>query len=179
MNKNDLLPAYAKILTTQSYNSKTCISGVRFVPLKYSSDDSGEFVELGRFTQGKLMKLSDFHIAQISQSLLLPGTIKAFHVHFNQTDAWFVSPHERMLVGLLDTRQNSPTKNKTMRFVLGAGTAQLVIIPPGVAHGAANPWKIPVSMTYFTDQQFNPAAPDEQRLPFDLFGTSFWEIKQG
>lgn len=179
MDKTDILPQYSKILTTQAYNLKTCIAGVRFIPLKYSPDDSGEFVELGRFANGQLTELANFNIAQISQSLLLSNAVKAFHIHFNQTDIWFVSPHQRLLVGLLDTRQNSPTKDKTMRFVLGAGTAQLLVIPPGVAHGAANPWNIPISMTYFTDRQFNPTTPDEHRLPFDLFGSDFWKIERG
>lgn len=179
MDKTNVSPQYSRILATQSYNPKTVIAGVKFLSLKYSRDDSGEFAELGRFTNGKLLELANFNIAQVSQSLLLPNAIKAFHIHFNQTDLWFVSPQERLLVGLLDTRQDSSTKDKTMRFILGAGIAQLLVIPPGVAHGAANPGNIPVSLTYFTDQQFNPSTPDEHRLPFDLFGFDFWKIKPG
>ena len=66
-----------------------------------------------------------------------------------------------------------------MRFVLGAGVAQLLIIPPGVAHGAANVWENPVTMVYFTDQTFNQGNPDERRLPHDLFGEDFWTLKKG
>jgi dTDP-4-dehydrorhamnose 3,5-epimerase len=174
MDKTDLLPNYSKILTTQQYAKKPSIAGVRFLPLTYHRDDTGEFVELGRFDNGIFVQLPGFRLAQISTSLLLPGAVKAFHLHFNQTDVWFVSPHQRLLVGLLDTRKSSPTVNATMRFILGAGVAQLLVIPPGVAHGAANPWTDPVSMTYFTDRQFDPGHPDEHRLPFDLFGKDFW-----
>ena len=104
---------------------------------------------------------------------------KRFIYISNQTDAWYVSPYDRLLVGLLDTRKNSKTVDKTMRLILGAGVAQLLIIPPGVAHGAANPWDKPTSMVYFTDQQFSPTDPDERRLPYDLFGENFWELTKG
>lgn len=192
MTKTDILQNYSQILTTQEYGKTPPIAGVKFLPLTYHRDDTGEFVELGRFETGKLKTGKpetenreqktdniDFHIAQINASLLLPGAIKAFHLHFDQTDVWFVSPRQRLLVGLLDTRKDSPTVNKTMRFILGAGVAQLLVIPPGVAHGAANPWVDPTSMTYFTDRQFDPGRPDEHRLPFDLFGKDFWQLKNG
>jgi len=179
MNRTDLLPKYESVLTTQEYGKSAPISGVKFIPLTYSRDDSGEFVELGRVVAGRLEADGGFQLAQISMSVLLPGTIKAFHLHFNQTDAWFVSPRERLLVGLLDARKSSPTANKTMRFVLGAGVAQLLFIPAGVAHGAANVWDKAVTMTYFTDQNFDPKKPDERRLPFDLFGEDFWKLTKG
>lgn len=179
MKRADLVGAYAKILTTQEYGRNLSIAGVIVTPISYYKDDTGEFAELGRFKSGKLEGIDGFVIAQVSTSVLLPGAVKAFHIHFDQTDAWFVSPHERLLVGLLDTRKDSPTADQKVRMTLGAGTANLLVIPPGVAHGAANPWETPVTMTYFTDRQFNPGNPDEHRLPYDLFGKEFWELKKG
>lgn len=179
MTTSDLITTYSAILTTQDYGKKPGIDGVQLFPLVYCNDDTGEFVELGRFKNGKLEDFPEFSVAQVSSSLLLPGAAKAFHIHFDQTDAWYVSPHDRLLVGLLDTRKDSPTKDQKARLVLGSGTANLLVIPPGVAHGAANPWDRPVTLTYFTDRQFNPGHPDEHRLPFDLFGKEFWELKKG
>lgn len=179
MTKSDLITKYSSILTTQDYGKNPRIDGVRLLPLSYHKDDTGEFVELGRFSDGKLEDQLNFSIAQASMSLLLPGAVKAFHIHFDQTDVWYVSPHERLLVGLLDTRKDSPTSNKKARLILGGGTANLLYIPSGVAHGAANPWEKPVTMFYFTDRQFNPGNPDEHRLPYDLFGKEFWELKKG
>lgn len=167
---------YAKILTTQEYGKKIPIEGVKIHPLDYHRDESGDFVELGRLTQGKFKGFDHFVVRQISASRLLPGTIKAFHLHRQQTDVWYVSPLERMLVGLLDTRKQSKTLDQTMRLILGAGRAALLFIPPGVAHGAANLWDKPVTMTYFTDREFNPL--DEHRLPYDLFGEAFWQLKK-
>jgi len=179
MTQQNISDKYSKILTTQEYGKNPPIDGVKFIQLPYHKDDTGEFSELGRVSGGILQALEGFKIAQISYSLLLPQAVKAFHLHFNQTDAWFVSPYDRLLVGLLDTRKDSKTVDKTMRLVLGAGVAQLLIIPPGVAHGAANPWGKPTSMIYFTDQQFSSANPDERRLPYDLFGKNFWELTKG
>lgn len=179
MNKTDIAKQYAEIMTIQEYGGHVPIEGVRFLPLTYHRDDTGEFVELGRFTKGVLEQLSSFSVAQVSTSVLLPGSVKAFHLHFNQTDVWYVSPHERLLVGLFDTRKSSSTVSKTMRFVLGSGVAQALVIPSGVAHGAANVWEKPVTMTYFTDHVFDAAHPDEQRLPYDLFGEDFWTLKKG
>lgn len=179
MKKQDIAPQYADVLTTQAYGTSAPIEGVSFIPLKYHGDDTGEFTELGRFINGRIEALPSMSIAQISVSVLLPGTVKAFHLHFDQTDVWYVSPHERLLVGLLDTRKSSPTASKTMRFILGGGVAQLLVIPSGVAHGAANVWNKPVTMTYFTDQKFDSKSPDERRLPYDLFGEDFWRLKKG
>lgn len=179
MTKSRLLKPYADLLTTQEYGNNPSISGVKLVPLVYHKDDTGEFVELGRCTKGKLESVPNFVVAQTSVSVLLPGSVKAFHLHFDQSDAWYVSPHERLLVGLLDTRKTSPTKGQKARLVLGSGTANLLIVPPGVAHGAANPWDKPVTMFYFTDHQFDSGHPDEHRLPYDLFGKEFWELKKG
>lgn len=179
MKKSGLITKYSDILTTQDYGKNPRIEDVKLLPLSYYNDDSGEFVELGRLKNGKLEGVPGFSIAQASVSLLLPGAIKAFHIHFDQTDAWYVSPHDRLLVGLLDTRKDSPTKDQKARLVLGSGTANLLVIPPGVAHGAANPWGKPVTMFYFTDRQFNAGHPDEHRLPYDLFGKEFWELKKG
>lgn len=179
MNKQDVASQYTAVLTTQEYGKSIPINGVSFLPLKYHGDDTGEFMELGRLTNGKLETLPSFSVAQMSVSVLLPGAVKAFHLHFDQTDVWYVSPHERLLVGLLDTRKSSPTASKTMRLILGSGVAQALVIPPGVAHGAANVWEKPVTMTYFTDQKFDSESPDERRLPYDLFGEDFWKLKKG
>jgi dTDP-4-dehydrorhamnose 3,5-epimerase len=110
---------------------------------------------------------------------MLPGTIKAFHLHFNQEDVWFVMPYDRLLIGLFDARENSKTYKQSMRFVMGAGRAQILYLPRGVAHGLANIWQQPANMIYFVNQQFDANQPDEQRLPWDTLGADFWEIKKG
>ena len=171
---------YSDLITVQDYGKKEVIDGVKFLDLQLHPDDGGEFLELGRLEEtGALKALPAFAVKQISWSRLLPGTVKAFHLHRRQADLWYVSPFDRVLVGLADLRQDSPTYNVKLRLTLGGGTSKLLYIPKGVAHGAGNPWSQPATVVYFTDEEFDPAQPDEGRLPYDLFGPEFWTIHKG
>ena len=171
---------YAPFLTTQEYGKRPPIEGVRLTDLRLMNDDGGSFAELVRLDErGCLEAFPDFSVRQSSYSLILPGAIKAFHLHFRQEDVWFVPPTDRLLVGLLDARQESPTRGQTMRIVLGGGNAQLMYIPRGVAHGVANLWSIPGTVIYFVNQQFRLEDPDERRLPHDILGSQFWAITPG
>lgn len=179
MSNPKISPKYEQVITVQQYGQDKKMAGVKTIDLKFFTDDGGEFTELARVQDGIIKAVPEFAIKQISWSRLLPGTIKAFHVHRKQTDIWFVSPFERILVGLADLREDSPTYNTKMRLVLGGGNAKLLIIPKGVAHGAANIWDTPTNLVYFTNEEFDPASPDEGRLPYDLFGADFWKITKG
>lgn len=174
----EVAPEYAKQLWTQSYAAKPRIEGVQFVELRRHLDEGGEFAELARLGPGaELQGLPGFVVRQVNYSVLQPGAIKAWHLHKLQDDAWFVPPHARLLIGLLDARTGK--KGPSMRFVMGDGRAQLLFIPRGVAHGAANPYPTPQPMCYFVNQHFNPEKPDEQRLPWDLLGKDFWQLQPG
>lgn len=168
-------------LTKQDYTPKPKIEGVKFLDLKEFVEDGGSFVELGRLVAGVHMAVPNFEAKQINYSRVMPGVIKATHIHKNQEDVWFVPSHERLLVGLQDLREKSKTNGVKMRFVLGAGKSQLLIIPRGVAHGLANPWMETATVIYFTNQHFNPDEKlcDEYRLDPFFFGKDFWEIKRG
>ena len=75
---------------------------------------------------------------QSSYSLVLPGAVKAFHLHFNQEDVWFVPPTDRLLIGLVDARKDSPTYGKPCALSWAAVRRSLLYIPRGVGHGCAN-----------------------------------------
>ena len=172
--------AYQEQLSTQDYSSRSLIEGVEFLQLRQMVDDGGDFMELTRLNaQGEMLAKPGMRVAQINYSRVLPGAIKAFHLHFNQEDVWFVPPGDRVLVGLVDLRKGSPTYEQRMRFVLGAGQVRMVYIPRGVAHGAANVWQQPAQLVYFVNQQFSLEAPDERRVPWDICGADFWSIQKG
>ena len=180
LKPDDLAPEYAASLTTQDYTRKTPIDGVRVLPLNLMMDDGGTFAELVRLDEtGHLLALPEFQVHQSSYSLVLPGAIKAFHLHYGQEDVWFVPPTDRLLVGLLDCRKDSPTCGVSTRVILGGGRAQLLYIPRGVAHGGANIDAKPASIFYFVNQHFNLDDPDERRLPWDILGTEFWQMTPG
>ncbi len=176
----DFGPDFQDKLTTQGYGGGTRIEGVRLLDLRLMSDDGGTFAELVRLDEGgNLEAIPDFKVRQSSYSLLLPGAVKAFHLHFNQEDVWFVPPTDRLLVGLVDARLASPTYNQAMRLVMGGGKAQLLYIPRGVGHGGANIWGDPATVIYYVNQRFDLSDPDERRLPWDIVGTDFWQMTPG
>ena len=171
---------YKTELSVQDYSKKTVIEGVQLINLNMFVDDGGSLAEIVRFDEhGNLQILPDFKVKQTTFSQMLPGVIKAFHLHYNQEDVWFIMPYDRLLIGLFDARKDSPTYNQTMRFVMGAGRAQALYIPRGVAHGLANVWQNPANMIYFVNQCFDPNEPDERRLPWDILGEDFWQIRKG
>ena len=172
--------AYRGSVVTQSYAEQPAISGGESVDLPLFSDEGGDFCEITRFlADGRLTVVPEYRPSQISYSYLEPGAVKAWHLHRCQDDLWFVPPHDRLLVGLLDTREVSPTYQRSIRLTLGTGSARLLLVPAGVAHGAANVGTRPVSLVYFANRPFDREQPDEHRLPFDLLGKEFWSIAPG
>jgi dTDP-4-dehydrorhamnose 3,5-epimerase len=173
-------PEYRDLVTTQSYGAQPRIDGVKLIELRAFHDEGGDFLEVVRLSpEGEFICLPGYRPAQISYSLMEPGTVKAFHLHERQDDVWFVPPGDRVLVGLLDTRQDSTSSRTSMRFTLGAGAARLLLIPRGVAHGLANLSRRAVCIMYFSNHQFDPQNPDEHRLPHDILGADFWTIRPG
>ena len=164
----------------QDYTKKTPIEGVKIVDLKNFVSEDGYLSELGRLDdEGNIKGLNNFKMRQINFTKVLPGTIKAWHLHFNQDDLWFVPPDGHLTIGLVDIRDDSPTKEVKMKFVVGSGKSQLVYIPSGVAHGYVNNTMESQYVFYFVNQEFDIDNPDEKRLPWDVFGEGFWKVKPG
>jgi dTDP-4-dehydrorhamnose 3,5-epimerase len=171
---------YQDKVSTQTYTPSERIDGVEVLPLTFHQDDGGNFAELLRLERGQVSGLATpFEAKQVSMSLLVPGSIKAYHLHYNQEDLWFVPPAHRLLVNLHDLREDSSTFDLHQRLVLGAGAAKLLRIPAGVAHGAANVYSQDMYLVYATSEQFSSSQPDEQRLLWDIFGSHVWELTKG
>lgn len=172
-------PDFKESVSTQDYSKNSSIEGVEIAELKLFTDESGSFNEIGRFDDGLLKNFPDFKLKQVSYSLMHPGAIKAFHLHFKQEDIWFVPPSDKLLVGLVDLRKDSRTYKNSQRLILGGSKPSLLYIPRGVGHGAANLTNKDGQIFYFVSEQFNAEDPDEKRLPWDLLGKNFWEIQAG
>jgi len=136
------------------------IEGVAIKELKTYPDERGFFRELIRVTD-------DFFaegFGQWSHSLMFDGVIKAWHLHRIQTDWWYVVSGV-LRVGLCDMRSDSPTHKTVMDHLMGdLQAAQVVKIPPGVAHGCKTV-QGPVNLFYVTSHVYDP--DDEVRLPYD------------
>ena len=177
----NLTPDAKRAFQVQSYASSPRIDGVQVVDLRRHADDGGAITELARLVDGRPDALPGFTLRQINYSEIEPGTIKAYHLHARQTDVWYAPPSERLLVVMLDVRENSATTGLRMRLMLGNGTSSLLRIPPGVAHGVKNVGASTGRLIYFVDQPFSPdpATSDEGRLPWDFAGADVWDVARG
>lgn len=168
---------YSELIHKQDYSKKQSIDGVILKELSCYNDDGGSFCEIFKLNNDKPLDLH-IDIKQSSWSIVEPNVIKAFHIHKKQFDLWFVPPSEKLLIGLFDVRENSESYETKMRFVMGSGKAQLLLIPNGVAHGYANLTSEKQSLIYFTSEKFNINDNDEYRLPWNVLGEDFWQMRK-
>jgi len=136
------------------------INGVVVKELVTHTDERGFFREIIRVTD-------DFFgegFGQWSHSLMFAGAAKAWHVHHRQIDWWYVGLGT-LKVALFDTRSGSPTYGQLVELLMGDNfPAQVVRIPPGVAHGCKAIGG-PVHLFYITSSTYDPT--DEGRIPHD------------
>ena len=135
------------------------IDGVEVKSLRTHPDDRGFFREVIRVTDPFFGE----GFAQLSHSFMHAGVAKAWHVHATQVDWWYV-PVGALKVALYDTRDTSPTHRERHELRLGdCYEAQVVKIPPGVAHGCRA--LAPTHLLYVTSRTYDPA--EEGRIPHD------------
>lgn len=175
-------PKTAKVITKQDYNPCSVIDNVKLITIKRFTAPDGAFNEIVRLNEnGEIIipsELTGFKVKQLNHGVCVPGTIKAWHLHYNQDEVWFIHPDSKVIVGLLDVRASSKTKLQSMKLCLGDGVAQLLFIPRGVAHGLSNPYTEKVFMTYLISNYFN--GEDEFRLPAEYsVKEDFWKLGKG
>jgi dTDP-4-dehydrorhamnose 3,5-epimerase len=123
-------------------------SGVRALRLNTHVDDRGDFTELFRDEW-------DVGIAPVQWNAVRSEAhvLRGVHVHPLHADALIVV-NGRMRLGLSDLRTDSPTAGCACVLDLRGEEMQLVVIPPGVAHGFSFP--VPSLHVYAVDHVWNP-----------------------
>jgi len=160
-----------------SPDSPNLIAGVSVEVGAIYPDDRGYFTELFRVGASALTHgLRQCPTLQISVAASYPGTIKALHYHFEQTDVW--APIQGVFqVVLCDLRQGSGTHGKVNTLFLGILRPWRLRIPPGVGHGYKIVGSEIGTLVYLTDRFYSPK--DEGRLPHDHpFLNYDWEIQR-
>jgi dTDP-4-dehydrorhamnose 3,5-epimerase len=154
-------------------DSPALIAGVRIESLALWPDDRGYFMELHRLTTGLVAGFPP--TAQASVALSYPGTIKAFHYHFEQHDCW--NPALGMFqVVLVDFRTGSRTFGKRNTIYTGHLKPWQILIPPGVGHGYKIIGGGDAMLVYLTDKVYNPK--DEGRIPYNDPSINYdWETQ--
>ena len=161
-----------------SLDSQGLIAGVQIEHFQVHPDDRGFFTELVRLGAdgiGSQMVGNAMKRVQVSAALGYPGTIKAIHFHYLQTDLWV--PIAGMLqVFLYDFRQHSETFGLINTLYIGQFRPWKILIPPGIGHGYKVLGTQPAQLVYLTDRYYNPE--DEGRLPYDHRDIGYdWEIQ--
>lgn len=148
-----------------SVDSPQLIAGVALEAGVIYPDDRGYFTELFRVGATPLtQELRQCESLQISTAMSYPGTIKALHYHFEQTDYWAPLQGAFQVV-LCDLREGSATLGRVNTLFLGALRPWRLKIPPGVGHGYKVVGPESATLIYVTDRFYNPK--DEGRIPYN------------
>ena len=137
------------------------IDGVVVKTCTVHSDDRGWLVEVVRDDEPVFRE-----VRQTTYTIAYPGVIKAFHWHRRQWDVWFF-PSGNVQIVLHDLRDGSSSRGVTQVLYAGAKNPLVLAIPPEVAHGYRVLGNEPAALFYHTTEHYDPADPDELRMPFD------------
>jgi dTDP-4-dehydrorhamnose 3,5-epimerase len=137
------------------------IDGVVVKECVVHGDDRGILMEVVRDDEPVFREFK-----QTTFTISYPGVIKAFHWHRHQWDVWFFATGMAQIV-MYDLREGSPTCGQTDVLYAGDRKPLVLAIPPGVAHGYRVLGSAPATLFYHTTAHYDPAAPDEERIPYD------------
>jgi len=99
-------------------------------PLKEIADERGAILHIMRSDSPWFSSFGEVYC-----SLTLPGAVKAWKLHRQQTQH-FAVPMGRLRVVLFDARPHSTTKNVVQQYVLGRPDRYMLLrIPPGLWYG--------------------------------------------
>jgi dTDP-4-dehydrorhamnose 3,5-epimerase len=155
-------------------DSADLIHGVRIEPVRLWPDDRGYFLEVMRQDRGLAGELGSGTL-QVSCALSYPGTIKALHYHFEQSDLW-AAAEGQLQVCLFDLRTGSPTFGLCNTLFIGTLQPWQVLIPPGVGHGYKVIGPNAAVLVYVTNRFYNPE--DEGRLAYNDGDLNYdWETQ--
>lgn len=150
------------------------IEGVKVKPLRLVPDERGWLMEILRADDADFFS----KFGQVYVSATYPGVVKAWHYHRRQVDNFACVAGMVKLV-LVDTREDSPTKDAVNEFFVGTQNPIIVQVPNLVYHG----WKCisvePSLVVNVPNEPYDYANPDEYRieahgtLPYD------WTRKDG
>ncbi len=135
------------------------IKDVEIKQLVTHPDERGFFREVIRRTDPFF---GEGAFAQLSHSLMHPGSGKGWHFHPDQVDWWYVVGN--LKVALYDLREDSPTHRQLNEIFMGNSYGSIVLkIPSMVAHGCRA--LDTTHLLYVTSSVYDPEQ--EGRIPHD------------
>jgi dTDP-4-dehydrorhamnose 3,5-epimerase len=150
------------------------IQGVLLKRLQPVPDERGMVMEILRSDDEFFARFG-----QVYLSTVYPGVVKGWHYHKVQTDHIAVIRGMVKFV-LFDDRPGSATRGELVELFIGEQNPQLVVVPPGVLHGAKAVGTEPAWMINCPTEPYNRAQPDEFRRPPDDPAIPYnWRRKDG
>jgi dTDP-4-dehydrorhamnose 3,5-epimerase len=150
------------------------IAGVLTKKLRVIPDERGFLMEILR-NDDELFEA----FGQVYMSVALPGVVKGWHYHRQQTDNMTVVQGMAKIV-LYDMREDSATHGEVNEFFVGERNPILIKIPAGVAHGmkglaphGAYMINIPTRVYQYDDPDELRLHPHDNDIPYD------WSHKDG
>lgn len=149
------------------------IHDLRVKPLQVHVDERGRLFEILRRDEPIFQEFGQLYL-----TTTWPGVVKAWHRHQQQDDHFVcIKGMVRLLVH--DDRPESPTRGATDELFVGEHALCLVVVPARTWHG----WKAisdrEAWVLNLPTRPYDPAAPDEERLPpHGQFGVD-WARKDG
>ena len=150
------------------------IEGVQYKKLTVHADQRGRLMELVRADEDIFAGFG-----QVYLTTTLPGVIKAWHLHHQQTDMVACVLGMIRLV-IYDERDASATRGQFNQFFMGVHNPLLVRIPHGLYHG----WQcVSVEEALIVNTvtiPYNAQQPDEFRLdPHNSHIVFDWHTRDG
>lgn len=137
------------------------IEGVVVKPLRRIVDDRGWLMEMLRSDWPEFNKFGQTYMTTCK-----PGVIKAWHYHKLQYDN-FVPIKGNALVGLYDSRDDSPTGGVLQEVEVWHDEPRFVKIPPLVYHGFTPLDDEEIWVVNTPTELYNYDDPDEHRLEWN------------
>lgn len=109
--------------------------GVSLIAANRLADSRGSFTKILKFED--LVNIPEFHLEEVFVSKSIKGALRGMHIQVNEASNWRII---QVLTGkafdvLLDLRPDEPTYKSIQENILHDSNPQILIIPPGVAHG--------------------------------------------
>jgi dTDP-4-dehydrorhamnose 3,5-epimerase len=144
------------------------IEGVQLIDLVRHEDDRGFLYEILHATDDFFWGFGQNYLA----SSPLVGTIRALHRHTTLREYFHtIRGSAKFCVAL----EGGSDEVQVETYILSERQPRVLVIPPGIWHG----WMSlePHTTVLGTGSAvYNPASPDEERIPPDAFG-DIWKVK--
>jgi len=138
------------------------IAGVRVKEVTNVVKDNGYLSEVWRAD----WDLGPATLAQVFQVVIEAHGLSAWHMHRQATDRLFAN-HGLLKIVLFDARRGSPTEGRLNVFRCGTPRPLLIVVPPGIWHGAQNLAADRALLLNLPDRAYAYEDPDHWRLPPD------------